>query len=93
MPDDFTDQRETPSALGSERVKKLSPLNPSTPKSDFIEFTLSNANRFYLSKGDPLGVKSPLKAISHNPFTPKSDFIDFTLTPDDFTCQRETPCE
>ena len=30
---------------------------PFTPKSDFIDFTLSNARRFYSSKGDPLGVK------------------------------------
>ena len=27
------------------------------PKSDLIDFTLSNARRFYSSKGDPLGVK------------------------------------
>ena len=32
-------------------------INPFTPKSDLIDFTLSNARRFYLSKGDPLGVK------------------------------------
>ena len=32
-------------------------LNPFTPKSDFIDFTLSNARRFYSSKGSPLGVK------------------------------------
>ena len=32
-------------------------FNPFTPKSDFIDFTLSNARRFYSSKGDPLGVK------------------------------------
>ena len=32
-------------------------LNPFTSKSDFIDFTLSNARRFYSSKGDPLGVK------------------------------------
>ena len=31
--------------------------NPFTPKSDLIDFTLSNARRFYSSKGDPLGVK------------------------------------
>ena len=41
--------------------KKPSPLknslNPFTPKSDLIDFTLSNARRFYSSKGDPLGVK------------------------------------
>ena len=50
--------------LGSERVKKTISLNPFTPKSDLIDFTLtpddftlSNARRFYSSKGDPLGVK------------------------------------
>ena len=32
-------------------------VNPFTPKSDFIDFTLSNARRFYASKGDPLGVE------------------------------------
>ena len=32
-------------------------FNPFTPKSDLIDFTLSNARRFYLSKEDPLGVK------------------------------------
>ena len=32
-------------------------FNPFTPKSDFIDFTLSNARRFYSSKGDSLGVK------------------------------------
>ena len=32
-------------------------LNPFTPKSDFIDFTLSNARRFYSSEGDALGVK------------------------------------
>ena len=33
------------------------PFNPFTPKSDLIDFTLSNARRFYSSKGDPSGVK------------------------------------
>ena len=33
-------------------------LNPFTPKSDLIDFTLSNARWFYSSKGDPLGVKT-----------------------------------
>ena len=37
--------------------KLCSVFNPFTPKSDLIDFTLSNARRFYLSKGDPLGVK------------------------------------
>ena len=37
-------------------------FNPFTPKSDLIDFTLSYARRFYLSKGDPLGVKG-LKKI------------------------------
>ena len=32
-------------------------IDPFTPKSDLIDFTLSNARRFYSSKGDPLGVK------------------------------------
>ena len=32
-------------------------INPFTPKSDFVDLTLSNARRFYSSKGDPLGVK------------------------------------
>ena len=54
-------------------------FNPFTPKSDLIDFTLSNARRFYSSKGDSLGVKG-LKTISLNPFTPKSDLIDFTLS-------------
>ena len=31
--------------------------NPLTPKSDLIDFILSNARRFYSSKGDPLAVK------------------------------------
>ena len=54
-------------------------MNPFTPKSDFIDFTLSNARQFYSSKGDPLGVKG-LKTISLNLFTHKSDLIDFTLS-------------
>ena len=32
-------------------------VNPFTPKTDLIDFTLSNASQFYLSQGDPLGVK------------------------------------
>ena len=32
-------------------------FNPFPPKSDFIDFTLSNARRLYSSKGDPLGIK------------------------------------
>ena len=32
-------------------------FNPFTPKSDFIDFTLYNAKRFYSSQGDPSGVK------------------------------------
>ena len=32
-------------------------FNPFSPKSDLVDFTLSNASRFYSSKGDPLGVK------------------------------------
>ena len=55
-------------------------LNLFTPKSDLIDFTLSNARRFYSSKGYPLGVKGLKKTISLNHFTPKSDLIDFTLS-------------
>ena len=36
---------------------ELKHFNPFTPKSDLIDFTLSNARRFYSSKGDPLGAK------------------------------------
>ena len=32
-------------------------FNPFTPKSDLVDFTLSNARQFYSSKGDRLGVK------------------------------------
>ena len=52
---------------------------PFTPKSDLLDFTLSNARRFYSSKGDTLGVKG-LKTIFLNSFSPKSDLIDFTLS-------------
>ena len=45
-------------------------VNSFTPKSDFIDFTLSNARRFYSSKGDPLGVKG-LKKLPP---------VDFTLS-------------
>ena len=39
-------------------------LNPFTPKSDLIDFTLSNPRRFYdSSKRDPLGVKGLKKLI------------------------------
>ena len=55
-------------------------VNPFTPKSDLIDFTLSNTRRFSTSQGDPLGVKGLKKTISLNPFTPKSDLIDFTLS-------------
>ena len=33
-------------------------FNPFTPKSDLIDFNLSNDRWFYSSKGDPLGVKA-----------------------------------
>ena len=32
-------------------------INPFTANDILIDFTLSNARRFYLSKGDPLAVK------------------------------------
>ena len=37
----------------SMEMKSL--LDPFTPESDLIDFTLSNARRFYSSKGDPFG--------------------------------------
>ena len=48
------------------KLPKILPLLvvPFTPKSDFIDFTLSNARRFYSSKGDPLGVKGLM--LSHD---------------------------
>ena len=51
MPDDFT-------PLGVKGLKNYLPLiNPFKPKSDLIDFILSNAKRFYSLKGDPLGEK------------------------------------
>ena len=47
-------------------------------KDPLIDFTLSNARRFYSSKGDPLVVKG-LKTIFFNPFTTKTPFKDFTV--------------
>ena len=47
-------------------------INPLHPKSD-LDFTLSNARQFYLSKGDPLGLKGLKKTISFNPLRPKSN--------------------
>ena len=38
-------------------------FNPFTPKSDFTDFTLSNARRFYSSNGDPLGVKRLMRFL------------------------------
>ena len=54
MPDDFTHQRETP--FGTKGLKKLSPLTLNAQEL-LIDFTLSNARQFYLSKGEPLGTK------------------------------------
>ena len=39
------------------KVVAAPPFNPFTPKSDLIDVSLSNARRFHLSKGDPLGMK------------------------------------
>ena len=39
------------------------------PKSDLIDFTLFDTNKFYLSNGDPLGVKGLINMyfiFSHN---------------------------
>ena len=49
--------------------------NPFTPKSDFIDLTLSNARQFYSSKGDPLGVKGLKENESHQ----ESSLIVFGL--------------
>ena len=43
--------------MGVKGLKKTISLNPFTAKSDLIDFTVSNARRFYSSKGDPLEVK------------------------------------
>ena len=43
--------------LTQQKCEVWTTLNPFTPKSDLIDFTLSNARWFYSSKGDPLGVK------------------------------------
>ena len=51
-------------------VKTIS-LNPFTPKSHFVEFTLPNARRFYSVNRRPLGSKRVISS--------KSDFKDFTL--------------
>ena len=55
-------------------------FNPFTAKGDLIDFTLSNAKRFHLSKRDPLASLRVKKKLSLNPFTAKGDFIDFTLS-------------
>ena len=56
-------------------------MNPFKPKSELIDFTLSNARRFYSSNGDPFGVKG-LKnsSLLINPFKLKSELIDLTLS-------------
>ena len=41
----------------------MSPLNPFSAKDVLIDLTLSNARRFYSSKGNPLALKG-LKTIS-----------------------------
>ena len=46
-------------------------LNPFTPRSDLIDFTLSNARRLYSSKGDPLGVKGLKMSIFFPNFSPE----------------------
>ena len=65
-----------------------------------IDFTLSNARRFYSSMGNPLGLKGLMtqKAKNYvpvNPLRPQSAKwhlqILLCLTPDDFTRQWGTP--
>ena len=54
-------------------LKKTISLNPFTPKSDVIDFTLSNARRFYSSKEDPrpcsqgLSSNRPLRRARRDP--------------------------
>ena len=43
--------------LCRQNIRATTLFNPFKPKSALIDFTLSNARRFYSSKGDPLGVK------------------------------------
>ena len=45
------------------KQKKFSPVNPFSAMGDFIDFTLSNARRFYSSKKENLAAKG-LKTIS-----------------------------
>ena len=73
-----------PYAAKCSCVKRVD-CNPFTTKSDLIDFTLSNARRFYSSKGDLLGVNG-LKNLTLS-------LILLCLTPDDFTRQRETSWE
>ena len=40
-------------------------LNRFTPKSDLIDFSLSNTGQFYSSKGDPLRVKGLIISVFH----------------------------
>ena len=64
------------------KYKLLSPVNPFTPKSALIDFTLSNARRFYSSKGNPLGVKGLLRrecGIACMNLNSKTDCIMLTM--------------
>ena len=55
-------------------------FNPFNAKDVLIEFTLSNARRFYSSKGNPLALKGFKKTILLNPFSAKDILINFTLS-------------
>ena len=52
-----TKQNYLLSLLGVTGLIVTNFINPFTPKSDLIDFTLSNTRQFYSSKGDPLGVR------------------------------------
>ena len=66
--------------LCRQNIRATTLFNPFKPKSALIDFTLSNARRFYSSNGDPLGVKGLKITVSLNPFKPKSAQKDFTLS-------------
>lgn len=57
-------QRTGNKGTGNGESLKGGIFNPFPPKSDFIDFTLSNARRLYSSKGDPLGIKGLKQGIS-----------------------------
>ena len=60
------------------------------PNSDLDDFTLSNARRFYLSKGDPLGTKG-LKRLQVSVFLWNLKFITSWVQKDVPTASIKAP--